>query len=474
MSTEKRELGRIYTDENIKKQAELDKKMIEVKWRELEEKLSLITKKELAEDIVNALRELYSIYNKEQIVWIANLYDPTTGGFYYSNSARDNEEVECEGKIYKLRPDLESTSQATGMLITSHMADSYDGSIADALPEWMGKQIAEFAKNLQDEETGYFYHPQWGKERTNKWKNRRGRDLQWGIRLLDRFNDAPLYKTPLEDRSDDNSVKRSPHLESKEAFIEFLNGYKIDPNDPYSAYRVGNQLESQSPEIAARDAELKKLGADYSLTAILKEWLDARYNAENGTWTNADLCYDSCNGILKICSTYAKCGIPLPDPIAPLKVAIKCITLQTRPDHICCILNPWYALNTIISIIKNSTAYSTEKISEILENMNTEILKNYPEMIRITAEKLKIFLKEDGSFSYNETHSCHYSQMMPVAIPNTNEGDFNATSICTVSIPTHIFDYLGIRSIPLYTEADRMRLVSLLEKNKRNAKGENQ
>ena len=94
-------------------------------------------------------------------------------------------------------------------------------------------------------------------------------------------------------------------------------------------------------------------------------------------------------------------------------------------------------------------------------------------MVRKTTEKLKIFLKDDGSFSYNETHSCHYSQMMPVAIPDTNEGDFNATSICTVSVPMHIFQYLGVKSIPLYTEADRMLLVSLLEQNKRKAEEKN-
>ena len=57
--------------------------------------------------------------------------------------------------------------------------------------------------------------------------------------------------------------------------------------------------------------------------------------------------------------------------------------------------------------------------------------------------------------------------MMPVAIPNTNEGDVNASMICSVAIPNHIFNYLGIESVPIYTESDRMRFVNILER-KRN------
>ena len=42
-------------------------------------------------ELAAAYRELYSIFDEELIEWVANLYDPITGGYYYSNAARDNE-----------------------------------------------------------------------------------------------------------------------------------------------------------------------------------------------------------------------------------------------------------------------------------------------------------------------------------------------------------------------------------------------
>ena len=108
-----------------------------------------------------------------------------------------------------------------------------------------------------------------------------------------------------------------------------------------------------------------------------------------------------------------------------------------------------------------------------LEQIQREVLNSYPEMIRKTAENLKLFLKEDGSFSYFHNRSSHYSQMMPVAIPNTDEGDMNASMICNVSIPNHIFHYLDLDSVPIYAESDRMRFVNILtEKYNDYKKGE--
>ena len=139
------------------------------------------------------------------------------------------------------------------------------------------------------------------------------------------------------------------------------------------------------------------------------------------------------------------------------------------PEHVCCVLNPWYAINTIISGIKATSCGSDDTLS-IAYKIHSEVMESYPEMIRKTAENLKIFLKDDGSFSYFADRSSHYSQMMPVAIPNTNEGDVNATMICGVAIPGHIFKYLGVSSIPIFTESDRMRLVNILQRKYDNYK----
>ena len=55
-------------------------------------------------DFVKSVQDLYSIYNHDVVEWLAGIYDNKSGGFYYSNSARDN-----DGFL----PDIESTNQAT-------------------------------------------------------------------------------------------------------------------------------------------------------------------------------------------------------------------------------------------------------------------------------------------------------------------------------------------------------------------------
>jgi hypothetical protein len=72
----------------------------DVKWMAIKESVS--------PEIYSALRTWYSNFDGSVSVgWLANLYDTEIGGFYYSNSARDNE---------PFRPDLESTFQTITLI----------------------------------------------------------------------------------------------------------------------------------------------------------------------------------------------------------------------------------------------------------------------------------------------------------------------------------------------------------------------
>ena len=69
--------------------------------------------------IAEAIRDMYTLYKPEMIDWFAELYDPTVGGYYYSNGAKDNEKIGYQGVCYDLRPDTESTEQALRFIKTS-------------------------------------------------------------------------------------------------------------------------------------------------------------------------------------------------------------------------------------------------------------------------------------------------------------------------------------------------------------------
>ena len=95
--------------------------------------------------------------------------------------------------------------------------------------------------------------------------------------------------------------------------------------------------------------------------------------------------------------------------------------------------------------------------------MRREMLLNAPTLIRATTEKVKKFLKDDGSFSYMPHITGANSQGLPVAIYGTNEGDVNATYIISVAVTSHLFNIFGYKVIPMFTPADRERMLNIIK-----------
>ena len=468
-------------DTRILIQKEKDAEFLRQKWRELEKNLTAEMGVDQAKEIVAALKELYSIYSRDLVEWHANLYDPKIGGYYYSNSAREN-----EGFL----PDIESTRFALGSFRGLGMAGKFGYDIFAALPPYMKKQVGRFIKGLQDP-NGYFYHPQWGKEMTDLHQPRRGRDLTMAMGILDWCGLAPTYDTPSGVKGDglladgtpspfasqpavvDSETSEkvySPMLKDKESFLEYLSTFKIEPDNPNSSYEVGSAFECQASEIAARDKELEAAGADYRLADILVDWFSKHQDPETGAFADKNhLGLRAVNGILKIASAIHRTGKAFPNAVEAFRTATKAIVLDEEPNTVCWVLNPWYALTVIMGNVAETSRKNNDYAAERqIAELRAEMIKNYPEMIRVTANKLKKFRKPDGSFSYLQDRTSHCSHEMPVAISGANEGDFNATNICTAGIVGHIFIMLKQEMIPFFTEADRMRYVAIIEEKEKN------
>ena len=219
----------------LAKQKETETKAVNEKWDELHSKLAGDIGEPVASEIVSAFKNHYDVYTDGIVTWFANLYEHETGGFYYSNSAR---ETAC------FRPDLESTYQTLQFMLGSGMCAGL--SECECVPKWISEKIVYFTKSLQDP-NGYFYHPQWGKKMIDIKTSRRGRDLTWGDRILKRFKDQPTYDTPSGIKgngiradgsvAEDYAERKCPtdevksntgvaipeHLATKEAFIKYKN-----------------------------------------------------------------------------------------------------------------------------------------------------------------------------------------------------------------------------------------------------------
>ena len=401
------------------------------KWKAMKEEISLVGGN--ADAVIEALRDHHEMYSDSLLEWLAKLYSKGIGGFYYSNSARDN-----SGFL----PDVESTLQALNLIHYSGIIDS-----DDELPKAMRRKIAMFVCSLLDIDDGYIYHPQWGKDITD---SRRGRDLQWAVDLSHRLKFKLPYPTANErlkqnlDENDQSSVIALPeYLRSKKAFIEYLEKFDWKTNSYYS----GNNLAAQVRQLSA---------AGLLDTAI--DFLEDVRNKENGLWAEKPG-YDAVNGAFKISFLYQEANRPFNYADKVVMTAMDCITSFDEPTVTTCyIYNTWYTISNLLSNAKNSA--SSDRGADFIEKVNKECLLRAPEAIRATSKKLAVFMKKDGSFSMCPHRTAALSQGAPVArrLPNgehPNEGDINATVIASTSTNVKIFECLGFggnKIIPLYSK----------------------
>lgn len=478
--------GVIYVNDIVSVQEKKDEITLANAWSVIEE--------EVGSEITNELKALYSLYSDDIISWFANLYEPCVcvcegeckntqycggGGYYYSNSGRNT-----PGYL----PDIESTHQALGWISASGMTGGWHYNTV--IPDWMEKQVVRFIKSRQDP-NGYFYHPQWSKEAINNNTSRRTRDLQWALATLEGFGVAPTYNindvkgdgilydgTPISDTTTVSSRHLTERLSASEAICvskivnanAALPSYLVDANGMRAylkglditekSYHIGNELAGVAEEVAWRDVQLKEEGKE-QLAEILINWLNLNQNPNTGLWSDTTDYY-SVNGFFKITFVYNGLGYPIPNIEKGLSASIDAILSNDIPDAVTDVYNTWYNVLNVMENIENCYEENNASVDAALEVLYSKA----GAAISKTREKLALFLKDDGSFSYNRKYTSATSQGMPVAIPNTNEGDINATVIATTGTANRILAVLGFdesQRIPMYTRADLLKYLQILE-----------
>ena len=429
---------------------------------------------EIGEEITDEIRKLFALYSDDVYVWLANLYDPEIGGFYYSNSGRDN-----TGYL----PDIESTVQALNHLRTGGMFAERGGDYATALPEEMREQLLAFAKGLQSPVDGFFYHPQWGE---NIIAARRGRDLGWATDLIQQLGSKPLYNTPggvkgelgtppgvqpvssLTGRLGSSAAVAASKViataSNLPAYLQSLDSWKIyidSLNLPNDSYVAGNTLAAQHNEIKAAGQEyidylISYLNAtqipELGLWEAIPEGKDTDHDPEDG------VNYANVNGLMKIASVYNYYKVPVPNLENALRSCIK-VALYPNDEgdaHVCCTYNPW----VIMSIVLNGAKISEGE--ERVEELRAIILENAADLVAATRDKLIPHVREDGCFSYFEKTLSHTSQKALVACASVVESDVNATAICTTGIVSNMCSAFGIEKIPFYYDPDCEYFLSII------------
>lgn len=417
----------------------------EEKWLALKRELERRT--DNADDIISALKDYYEIFDEKTLAWLASLYDSKEGGFYYSVSGRDNDTVTFHtGDVYKLLPDIESTGQALTLLTKALVIKE-----RSEIPEVMKRQIEKFVVSRQDKETGFFYHPQWPKEFTNTSPQRLGRDQSQAVGLAEDLEFKLPYLTAderLEKKLSGEEVECDTlpeFLLSKNKFLDYLQSLDWVNN----AYYSGNLMASLASCINAA-----------GMTDVAVEYLNSIQDKETGLWGVLGG-YASINAYLKITGFYCDVNRPIPNADKAAKAVLRCATTDEEPQTVCWQYNVWFSL---YNIARNLLSTGSEEERKLVDVILRDILAEAPSAIRATKEKVLKFRKSDYSFSYMPNMTACNSQNMPVAIPGTNEGDVNATIICTSGILENIFNAMGIGEfmIPIYAPDAKEKFFSYL------------
>ena len=402
------------------------------------------------EQIAEAIAELYEVYDRRMVEWLASLYDDEVGGFYYSAPARDT-----DGFL----PDIESTYGVLSGIESMGMVNAYGKNFVPAMPEWLNKKVGEFILSTQDED-GYFYQKQWGKDVSLL---RKSRDLGCCTYLLDRLGLTAKFPIPTvsvkKDGEGGYDLSNAPErFRSADAFRAYLEAQDLSK----TSYFTGSELLSQFPEIKAY-SEL--LGVNLVDEIIL--WLNKYKRADNGLWQE-EINYHAINGLHKLSWVYNLAGAPLPDIDACLESTVKIIMSDVPTTVVVEVYNPWHVLG---ELVKNAKAHNTEKYEEL----KSRIIALAPDMIRKSIEKIKLYKQPDGSVSYS-INGGDYTSQGSLASPRDKKGSsVNGTMCGSISLTSSIFKALDIDDIrvPLYTEDDLQVFVGVLnEIHEKNSKKE--
>ena len=433
---------------------------------------------ELGDDVAAAIRNLNGLFDERMYLWFANLYDPgrldengnyVSGGFYYSNSARDN---------YGFLPDIESTWQIISFLKSSGMLEKYGGSASLALPESMKSVIVAFVKSCQSSADGYFYNPQWGSSVTNV---RSGRDLNWAMNILNEFGEQPLYNTPLGDKgllgapsgavsavcatdhvtaSTTSAVSKVMsasssslplYLRSDQAFITYLDS--LSWADPTPGSTLGSSYGQSGGVLASIATQIKASGlGDIAISYLDQKQEEIQNNLravgddENGLW-DPIVSYDGVNGLMKIVTLYHELGAKINYADRAIE-SIFTIIRMTEPDcdgddakYTVNIYNPWV---TLTKILDNIATYGTQKDVNYYRQY---VRDNAADLINVSVQKLSKFRRSDGSYGLDVDTVRYTLYGNNVAVRGSVEGDVNGALVASTNTVNSIFVALSIKDI---------------------------
>ncbi len=364
--------------------------------------------KSLPEKLQAALKRSDVLVGKKTLDFYSELYDPETGGFYYSGSSRDME---------KMTPFAEGTYFVLNAI--------RNGGIT--LPEWYKEKVTGWLIPHQDEADGYFYETLWGKITKGA---RINRDLIYSRLIIKSFCGRELlYKTPDEriaaaaDKSKNSVIPE--HLQSVGAVTRYLDSLDWSTR---SIWGTGQTLATQAGLIRA--AGLEDTVCNYIIS---------RQDKDTGLW-GGELTWNNTNGTMKLSTFFQNEAHPFPLADKMIESVKRVFKSGIDPNLATNIWNPFVAITCALASVG-------EKRAEELRSLLYECGADMVNFAIDAAEKLR---KPDGGFSSFQGGSIARQQGYLFGAGLPEESDLDGTVIAGHLLRGQMHSVFGVEADSTY------------------------
>ena len=353
----------------------------------------------LPEDLAAALKRCDLLVGLDTLEYAYNLYDPATGGFYYSISSRD-----LEG----MTPFSEGTR-----FMMEHLRC---GGIES--PDWHKKLVGEWILNHQDEADGYFYEDLWGKITSGP---RKDRDLTYSKSILREYcGIEPLYPTPDERlKNKDTSVAVPEYLTGEDKMIEWLD----------SLDWTNKAIWGTGQKISSATALIKAAGLD----RLVYEYILKKQDQNTGLWGDK-LDWMSTNGGMKVSSYLNMAGYPYPNVSKMIDTVLELFASGAVAEHATYIWNPFVLLSNAITSLPE----------EEKPKMRAKLYKNGADIVNFAIDSALRLKRPDGGFSSNMDKAQFTQQGFLYGLGLTDESDVDGTVIAGHRLRATINSTFGV------------------------------
>ncbi len=358
----------------------------------------------LPKDLQKALKRSDVLVGKKTLDYYYDLYDPETGGFYYSGSSRDME---------KMTPFAEGTYFVLNAI--------RNGGIT--LPEWYKEKVTSWLIPHQDESDGYFYETLWGKITKGA---RINRDLLYSRLIIKSFCGRELlYKTPdvrIAEASKESKSSAVPeHLQSEEAVTKYLDALDWSTK---SIWGTGQNLATQADLIRAAGLE-----------DTVCSYIISKQNPDTGLWGD-DLTWNNTNGTMKLAAFFQNKDHPFPRAELMIESVKKVFESGTDPNLATNIWNPFVAISCALA------SYDEERA----EQLRSLLYEKGADMVSFAIDAAEKLRKPDGGFSSFQGGSIARQQGYLFGAGLKDESDLDGTVIAGHLLRSQMHRVFGVEA----------------------------